>query len=73
MNIYLKTLIIAPLVENATGYPTRPKIKQSNQTKRVVLDQLTAIDKKQAVKILGDLQGSEIKKIKAVLKETYID
>lgn len=73
MNTYLKTIIIAPFAENTTGYPTRPKVRQNNKTSRIALDQITTIEKKQAVKILGDLQGPEIKKIKAVLREILID
>lgn len=73
MNTYLRTVIIAPLTENTTGYPTRPKIKLDNKTSRVALDQITAIEKKQAVKILGDLQGPEIKRIKAIFRETFVD
>lgn len=73
MNTYLRTIIIAPLTDVSTGYPTRPKIKNENKTNRVVLDQITTIEKQRVVNLLGDLQKPEIKKIKTVLREIFID
>jgi mRNA interferase MazF len=73
MNKFLRTIIIAPLHLDSEGYPTRIKIKHNNKTSRVVLDQITTIEKHRIVKVLGEISGPEIKKIKAVLKETFID
>ena len=73
MNKSLRTTIVAPLSSDSAGYPTRVKIKYNNKTSRVVLDQITTIEKQRIIKVVGELSGSEIKKIKAVLKETYID
>lgn len=73
INKYLKTIVIAPLASGSAGYPTRVKIKFSNMISRVALDQIMTIEKQRIVKVLGELSGPEIKKIKAVLKETYID
>ena len=73
MNKFLKTIIAAPLIPDSAGYPTRVKIKYNNKISRVVLDQLATIEKLRIIKELGELSGSEIKKIKAVLKETFVD
>lgn len=73
MNKFLRTIIIAPLNADSEGYPTRIKIKHNNKTSRVVLDQITTIEKQKVIKVLGEISGSEIKKIKAVLKESFID
>jgi mRNA interferase MazF len=73
MNRYLRTVIIAPLAEVSAGYPTRPKIKHANKTSRAVLDQVTTIEKQRVLEVLGDLQKPEIKKIKTVLREIFID
>jgi len=73
MNKFLRTIIIAPLHSDSEGYPTRIKVKLNNKTSRVVLDQITTIEKQKIVKVLGEISGPEIKKIKAVLRETFVD
>jgi len=73
MNKFLKTLTIAPVSADSEGYPTRPKIKFNNKPVRVVLDQIMTIEKTRIIKILGEITPPEIKKIKAILKETFID
>lgn len=73
MNKFLRTVIVAPVTSDSESYPTRIKIKYNNGISRVVLDQILTIEKQCIIKVLGDLSASEIKKIKAVLKETFID
>jgi mRNA interferase MazF len=73
MNKYLRTIVIAPLTSDSASYPTRIKVKHNNKISRVVLDQITTIEKQRIFKVLGELSVSEIKKIKAVLKETFVD
>lgn len=73
MNKNLKTVTIAPVTSDSEGYPTRVKIKLNNKSGRVVLDQIMTIEKKRIIKIAGELTIAEIKKIKSVLKETFID
>ncbi len=73
MNKFLKILTIAPVTANPDAYPTRIKIKFNNKTSRVVLDQIMTIEKTRIIKVLGEISGPEIKKIKAVLKETFMD
>jgi mRNA interferase MazF len=73
MNKFLKTLIIAPLTADSEGYPTRIKIKSNNKTSRVVLDQIMTIEKTLVIKGQGEISVAEIKKVKAVLKETFVD
>jgi len=73
INRNLKTVTIAPVTADADGFPTRVKVKLNNKSGRVVLDQITTIEKQRIIKVVGDLAGSEIKKVKSVLKETFID
>ena len=73
MNKFLKTLTIAPITADSDGYPTRIKIKFNNKASRVVLDQIMTIEKTRIIKVLGEITIPEIKKIKAVLKETFVD
>lgn len=55
-----------------------PLNKETNETYFnckgwIVLDQIRTIDKQRIIKELGRLTKPEINKLKAVLKETYID
>jgi len=73
INKNLKTVTIAPVTSDSEGYPTRVKIRLNNKSGRVVLDQIMTVEKQRITKVLGELSGAEIKKIKSVLKETFID
>ncbi|MBW6534761.1 MAG: type II toxin-antitoxin system PemK/MazF family toxin [Mariniphaga sp.] len=73
MNKYLLTIVIAPMITSSKNYPTRIEINHGNKTGWIVLDQIRTVDKKRIIKILGQLTIQEIKKLKSILKETYVD
>lgn len=73
MNKYLRTVVIAPMTSSSRNYPTRVEIKHDNKIGWVVLDQVRTIDKKRIISTLGRLSKPEIKEVKSVLKETYVD
>jgi len=73
MNRYLQTIVIAPMTTSSKSYPTRVEIKHEKKIGWVVLDQIRTIDKQRIIKDLGMLSKPEIKEVKAILKETYID
>ena len=73
MNKYLRTVVIAPMTTSSKQYPTRVKIKHENKTGWIVLDQIRTIDRQRVIRSFGEIQDSEIKELKSVLKETYID
>ena len=73
MNRYLQTIVIAQMTTSSKNYPTRVEIKHENKIGWIVLDQIRTIDKQRIIKDLGKLSKPEIKEVKAILKETYID
>ena len=73
MNKYLRTIIIAPMTTTARNYPTRVKVKHDNKDGWIVIDQIRTIDKRRIIKVLGKLKNSEIKKVKNVIKEAFVD
>jgi mRNA interferase MazF len=73
MNFFLATLVIAPITSSHKDYPTRIQVKHGDKTGWVVIDQVRTIDKQRVVKILGKLTEPEIKKIKHIIKETFVD
>ena len=73
MNKYLNTIVIAPITSNSKPYPTRVEIKQNKTKGWIVLDQIRTIDRIRITKKLDQLAVKEIEKVKAVLKETFVD
>ena len=73
MNKHLKTIVIAPMTTSSKNYPTRIEIKHDNKIGWILLDQIRTIDKQRILKVLGLLTTPEIKELKSVMKETYID
>ncbi|HET6556606.1 MAG TPA: type II toxin-antitoxin system PemK/MazF family toxin [Prolixibacteraceae bacterium] len=73
MNRHLRTIVIAPMTTSSKNYPTRVEIKHDNKMGWIVLDQIRTIDKQRIINQLGRLSNPEIKEVKAILKETYVD
>ena len=73
MNKYLRAIVIAPMTTRNKKYPTRTKVKHNNKIGWIVLDQIRTIAKQRVIKELGNLTKAEIKEVKAILKETYVD
>lgn len=73
MNKYLKTVVIAPMTTSSKPYPTRIEIEHDNKLGWVVIDQIRTIDKQRIIKILGQLNKSEITRLKSIIKRTFVD
>ncbi|MCF6171269.1 MAG: type II toxin-antitoxin system PemK/MazF family toxin [Bacteroidales bacterium] len=73
MNRYLRAIVVAPMTTKSRKYPTRIKVKHENKTGWIVIDQIRTIDKQRIIRILGELSKPEIKELKSVMKETYVD
>ena len=73
MNKHLRTVVIAPLTTSSKNYPTRIEVKHDNKMGWIVLDQIRTIDKQRILKDLGKLSKPEVKEVKAVMKEIFVD
>jgi mRNA interferase MazF len=73
MNRHLATVVIAPVTTTSKDYPTRIEIKHEKRSGWIVLDQVRTIDKQRVIKVLGKLTRSELKEVKAVIKEIFVD
>ncbi|WP_339712276.1 type II toxin-antitoxin system PemK/MazF family toxin [Cyclobacterium amurskyense] len=73
MNKYLRTLVIAPMTTSSKNYPTRIEVKHDNKIGWIVLDQIRTVEKGRIVRPLGRLSKPEIKELKAIIKETFVD
>ena len=73
MNKYLRTIVIAPMTTSSKKYPTRVEVKHDNKIGWIVLDQIRTIDKQRIIKQLSRFSKPEIKELKNIIRETYID
>ena len=73
MNRNLKTLVVAPMTTRARTYPTRVRVRHNKQTGWIAVDQITTIDRNKVIRNLGKLTYPEIRKLKLVIQETYVD
>jgi mRNA interferase MazF len=73
MNKHLRTITIAPMTGTSKAYPTRVEVSAGGKKGWVVIDQIRTIDKQRIIKTIGKLSRNEISKIKAVIKETFVD
>ncbi len=73
MNKFLRTIIVAPKTTTSKKYPTRIEVKHDRKIGWIVIDQIRTIDKQRIIRILGRLSQPEIKEMKSVIKETFVD
>jgi len=73
MNIYLNTVVIAPMTSQSKRYPTRVQVSHNNKTGWVVIDQIRTIDRQRIIKVLGKLSKKEIERTKAIIFETCVE
>ena len=73
MNKFLRTIIVAPMTTTSKKYPTRIEVKHDKKNGWIVVDQIRTIDKQRIIRVLGKLSQPEIKELKSVIKETFVD
>ena len=73
MNKYLDTVVIAPMTSSSKSYPTRVEVNHNKTKGWIVLDQIRTIDRQRITKKLDKLTDKDIKKVKNILKETFVD
>lgn len=73
MNRYLQIIVVAPITSSSKAYPTRVKINLISTQGFIVLDQVGTLDRARIIKKLESLGTAEIKKVKAIIKETFVD
>lgn len=73
INHNLQTLVIAPMTTTSRKYPTRVEVKHDEKKGWIAIDQIRTIDKTRVIKTLGKLNRKEIRQLKSVIKETFVD
>lgn len=73
MNKHLATLVVCPITSQSKNYPTRISFDLEGQQNWIVVDQIRTIDQSRLTKAIGKLDDKTIEKVKAVIKETFVD
>lgn len=73
MNKFLKTIVVAPLATSSKAYPTRVE-ETHNATKGwIAIDQIRTINRKRIGKQFEKINNKEIRKVKRVIQEAFVD
>jgi mRNA interferase MazF len=73
MNRHLQTIVLAPMTTNTKNYPTRVAVELNSMKGMIVLDQIRTVDKSRILKIIGQLNPTQIATCKYIIRETYVD
>lgn len=73
LNRNLRTVVIVPMTTNLRNYPTRVNIKFENKKGKIAVDQIRTIDSKRITKTLGKITANEIRRLKEIIRQTYVE
>ena len=73
MNRHLRTIVIAPMTTRSRPYPTRVRVRHQKKTGWIIVDQIRTVDRKRILSPVGNLSHPEIKRLKEIIRETYVD
>ncbi len=73
MNMHLRTITVCPITTTSKNYPTRVKVVIQQRVSWIVVDQIRSIDKARIISEIGKLRDETIIKLKAIIKETFVD
>jgi len=71
VNLYLRTVIIAPMTTVERPYPTRVPVTFQGKRGHVALDQLRAVDRQRLVRKLGRVSPITGQRVSTVLVEMF--
>lgn len=69
MNLYLRTVIIAPLTHTLKLYPTRVLCNVNGSDGAIMLDQIRTVDRLRIGNIISKLSSNEIREVKDILNQ----
>ncbi len=73
MNLYIATVIVAPMTTRGRDYPSRVEVRFQGKDGQIVLDQIRTVDKIRLVKRFGKISEATQKKVLAVLSEMFAE
>jgi len=73
LNKYLKTIVVVPMTTNFNKYPTRVSVNSNGKKGMMAIDQIRTIEKSRIIKSFEKLTSAEIRKLKDVIRETFVE
>jgi len=73
INLYISTVIIAPMTTKGKAYPTRIPCQFQGKNGQIVLDQIRTIDKIRLVKKLGRIHQDEQRVVLDTLAKLFAE
>ncbi|MEO1148298.1 MAG: type II toxin-antitoxin system PemK/MazF family toxin [Cyanobacteria bacterium J06638_22] len=73
MNLFISTVIVAPMTTASKPYPTRVDCNFQGKQGQIVLDQIRTVDKSRLVKCLGKLGKAERRLVLSVLSTMFAE
>lgn len=67
----LSTVLVAPMTRKGFAYPCRIQCQFQNQSGKILLDQIRAVDKERLIKKLGIVSKATQQKICLLLQEMF--
>jgi mRNA interferase MazF len=71
MNLYIRTVIVAPMTTKGPSYPSRVSCSFRGKPGQIVLDQLRTVDKSRLVRKLGRVDRRAASALLSVLTEMF--
>ena len=71
MNLYIKTVVIAPMTTKEKPYPTRIGCQLQGKEGQIVLDQMRTVDTARLVKRVGQIDRKTKTEVLARLQEIF--
>ena len=73
MNLYISTVIIAPMTTKGKEYPTRLVCQFQEKNGQIILDQIRTVDKVRLIKKLGRISQDEQEMVLATLAKMFAE
>jgi mRNA interferase MazF len=71
MNLYIRTVIVAPMTTKVRSYPTRVSCRFKGKAGQIVLDQLRTVDRSRLATRLGRVDRRVASSILSILAEMF--
>lgn len=73
MNRHLRTIVVAPMTTRSRNYPTRVRVRSRKRNGWIAVDQIRTVDRRRIIRELGELSEAEVRRLKRVIRECYVD
>lgn len=73
LNMYLTTVIVAPITSTIRNYPYRVSCSVAGRDGEIATDQIRAVDKSRLKRKIGNLHFSEVKRLQEVFHQMFCE